>query len=58
MKGCESYVEGLVHEIYKADPSNMEYRLMHIQNLFNKKDIWEALTEFMRFEADTMYQIK
>ena len=55
MKGCDSYVEGLIAEIYKADPSNMEYKLKHIQNLFNKQDIWEALTEYMRFEADTLF---
>jgi hypothetical protein len=58
MKGCDSYVEGLVAEIYKADPSNLEYKLKHIKNLFNNQDIWEALTEYMRFEADALYQLK
>ena len=43
-------------EIYKAEPSNLEYRIKYIQNLFDNQSIWSALTEYMRFEADAIHQ--
>lgn len=57
LPGCGSYVEKVVAEIYQVDPQNLEYRLKHINSLFEKQSIWPALTEYMRFEADAQFQL-
>ena len=53
---AQSEIGGILEEIYQAEPQNIEYRIKYIQNLFENKSIWSALTEYMRFEADAIHQ--
>jgi len=32
--------------------------LKHIENLLEQESMWKALTEFMRFEAETEYHLE
>ena len=53
---AQSEIGGILAEIFKCEPPNLEYRIKYIQNLFENKSIWSALTEYMRFEADAIHQ--
>jgi len=56
VKGVDpKLIEEVVKEIYYADPTNLEFKLKHITNLFEKQSVWKALTEFIRFEAETIH---
>ena len=46
----------ILAEIYKAEPTNIEFRIKYIQNIFDNQSIWSALTEYLRFEVDAIHQ--
>lgn len=52
---AQSQVSIILAEIYKAEPSNIEFRIKYIQNIFDNRSIWSALTEYLRFEADAIH---
>ena len=59
VKGVDSKtIEEVVAQIYYEDPTNLEFKLKHITNLFEKQSVWRALTEFMRFEAETISYVE
>lgn len=48
---AHSVLPGLIFEIHEITPDNIEFRLKFIEALFETQP-WEALTEYMKFEAD------
>lgn len=45
-------LDDLLLQIHKTDPSNLDYRMKYIRNLFDKRSVWRAITEYLRFQAD------
>jgi len=45
-------LDTLLYDIHMTDRTNLEYRIKYIRNLFDKRSIWRAITEYYRFQAD------
>ena len=54
VEGTKAYQDETLAKITQYDKNNLEYRLKHINCLFDTKTTWFALTEFMRFEAEAL----
>ena len=48
---AQSVLPDLIFEIHEIAPDNIEFRIKFIEILFETQP-WEALTEYMKFEAD------
>ena len=57
IKEAHGHLGDIAAQIHQSDPSNITYHLKHVSNLFEKKSIWKAMTEFMRLEAECIYHL-
>ena len=57
IKEAHSQLGDIAAQIHRSDPSNITFHLKHVSNLFEKKSIWKAMTEFMRLEAQCIYHL-
>lgn len=53
----KSLLDSIVAQVFKVNPRNLEFKLRHIKNLFEGENLWRALTEFKRFEAETLWHL-
>ena len=58
IKEAHNQLGDVAAQIHQSDPSNITFHLKHVSNLFEKKSIWKAMTEFMRLEAQCIYHLE
>ena len=54
----KAYLDQIVAKIFEVNPKNLRNKLRHIHNLFDSDQLQKALTEFKRFEAETLHHVQ
>lgn len=55
--GGEAHQGGVAALIAKADPNNLSFRMKNIESMFTNESAQKALTEYMRFQAESTYLV-